>query len=706
MSRMKLVLLLLLALPISLILSSNPASTLSAIASSPSVKDADVAIITGQVTDEIYEYPLYDVDVFLIDPDEPSIEILAATTDFDGSYTITRPISNTWVIKFVPRQSQFNNLYLGEYYDNAITLAEATPITAEVGTVTANINAVLSTKGQISGRVTSAIDGTPIANVTVSSFSASNSQPILTTMTNEQGIYRLTTNTSQQQKLLFTPSHTSKYALEYYNNALTLAEATIVTSQIDRPVYDIDVALVEGGIIKGFVTSSSHIRGLRAPMVQVYNEAGELIQSGYRENYEPLSYYAATNLPAGNYSLIFSAQHHATMQYPISITVQSGKVTENINMRLRKFILTTAIATSPSAPGVIGISFSGDPTPLLTRDSGISWRPLSSSNWIVDTDIFSYADNIVEVSVNTAIAPRGLPGEGTRLIAIVGGMQNYGYLNQGVYRSGDYGEGWASSELQTTSSAKTCEWIGTHHVKISPANPSTLYILNQCAPGVPFALFVSKNGGVTWNDMTMVGGRVLRLSPNIEPSPVVVDRIYAMDEMGKWLQSDDAGQNWTEKSFDIEVLAPDSQNENILHGLSTIQNGADGASTRLGKRSMDGGTTWQEWAEQPCPYASLIQPPKLMAHPTTSNIIFMICNNELTNGLYRSDNGGDNWAKLADGKSQLLAPDYGIPGRILWARDDGLYASDDSGETWYALLPDYRMYVNPLYLPTISTKAN
>jgi hypothetical protein len=93
----------------------------------------------------------------------------------------------------------------------------------------------------------------------------------------------------------------------------------------------------------------------------------------------------------------------------------------------------------------------------------------------------------------------------------------------------------------------------------------------------------------------------------------------------------------------------------------------------------------------------------LLAHPTQTRILFLRCKQ----GLFRSSNAGDNWEKLADTPGQLLAPDYTISGRILWAKDDGLWASTDSGTTWQAIMPGYELIAPraliPLFLPSVST---
>ncbi len=72
-----------------------------------------------------------------------------------------------------------------------------------------------------------------------------------------------------------------------------------------------------------------------------------------------------------------------------------------------------------------------------------------------------------------------------------------------------------------------------------------------------------------------------------------------------------------------------------------------------------------------------------MAHPTKSRILFLLC----SSGLYRSSDAGDHLSLLSSTQEGFLAPDYGVPGRILWARSDGLWASTDDGDHWQLLHP-------------------
>jgi hypothetical protein len=171
--------------------------------------------------------------------------------------------------------------------------------------------------------------------------------------------------------------------------------------------------------------------------------------------------------------------------------------------------------------------------------------------------------------------------------------------------------------------------------------------------------------------------------------------------------SHNSGATWEVLDFPVESLALDAVNADYLYGWSLREYVPESPFqyTRHGRRSTDGGNNWVDWAEQPCPYSFNEEPPQLVAHPTESQILFLRCDGYLTEGIYRSENGGDSWQKLQEQKGQMLVADLGNPGRLLWARDDGLWASADKGESWQLLLDEYALFETPLYLPSVSANT-
>ena len=112
-------------------------------------------------------------------------------------------------------------------------------------------------------------------------------------------------------------------------------------------------------------------------------------------------------------------------------------------------------------------------------------------------------------------------------------------------------------------------------------------------------------------------------------------------------------------------IALDGANTGRIYGVTRTFN--------AGQTSPDGGHTWVPWAS--IPPSVCVQ---LLAHPTTTNILFLRCEA----GLYRSLDGGNSWTQITHIQGDALAPNLGVPGQLLWSHSGCLWASGDTGTTW------------------------
>jgi uncharacterized surface anchored protein len=107
-------------------------------------------------------------------------------TDASGNYSITGLAPGTYYLKTT------NNLaYVNEYYDNVVISGAATAVTVSASTDSANKNFALDFGGTISGRITRALDGGPIAGATLFLFKTISFTNYRTTTTNESGEYSI-----------------------------------------------------------------------------------------------------------------------------------------------------------------------------------------------------------------------------------------------------------------------------------------------------------------------------------------------------------------------------------------------------------------------------------------------------------------------------------------------------------------------------------
>jgi len=315
----------------------------------------------------------------------------------------------------------------------------------------------------------------------------------------------------------------------------------------------------------------------------------------------------------------------------------------------------SSIASSSALPDALFVAFGSTSTPLYSLNGGITWQPVHSTPWADSTN----------APLGVAVAPRHNLAAPVRLIVAASSSAQ---SRVGLYRTGDNGQTWTKISLPHPSQCNEPDEFT--NLVASPADPSRLYVIKTCYdsfdPFYSFAfagVYTSGDDGITWQAIKPDADGVW---PGLVPSPVSGERVYLMDGSGNWHQSDNSGQTWTPRDFPVSLLALDAQNPDYLHG----------ASGDVGRRSVDGGDTWSDWAEQPC--LTTDDGKQLLAHPTLTNVLLMRCGS----GLFHSSNGGDHWTKLSSWHGQWIGADYGNPGRILWARDDGLWASGDEGATW------------------------
>jgi len=341
-------------------------------------------------------------------------------------------------------------------------------------------------------------------------------------------------------------------------------------------------------------------------------------------------------------------------EWPSSGLTQ-GKTQSEYELPLK----VTELATSPALSNVILTSLSGSQIPIYSMHGGTHWKEVETAPWISPG---------TTLPLRVAIAPRTEPFARVRLIVAVPGDDP---SKVGIYRTGDNGQTWAYSPIPIDYRCN--EPLYFDDFVVSPADANRLYLTAYCwdadleGARAFYSVYTSADAGINWQKIR--GSQNAEVWTALATSPIVAGRIYVMNGNGEWYQSEDGGEKWSQKDFPVVGLAADSQNPQWLYGNPC-------------KRSTDSGNTWVNWNECPCPTIS-----KLIAHPTISNTLFILCGT----GLYRSNDGGDHWTKLSSWKGQWMGADYGNPGRILWTRNDGLWATGDQGTTWAQLSDSYHL---------------
>ena len=209
--------------------------------------DAQLAVggsIGGMVTDESGD-PLAGIAVTVGELDNRS-----TSSEADGSYQIRGLAAGSYTVQF---QDLSNGDYLGEWFDDALDQASATPVVVGGGQAVPGIDAQLAVGGSISGTVTDA-NGDPVVavSVTVEGMVVDGSWSGGSAETLADGSYQIRGLAAGSYEVRFGDP-ADRYLTEWYDNAYFYESRTLVVVGDGKAVVGIDAQLSEGGSISGTV---------------------------------------------------------------------------------------------------------------------------------------------------------------------------------------------------------------------------------------------------------------------------------------------------------------------------------------------------------------------------------------------------------------------------------------------------------------------
>jgi Carboxypeptidase regulatory-like domain len=234
------------------------------------------------------------------------------TTNAAGRYSIAGLLSGSYQVQFTPDCGNVGN-YVGVNYRSAVK--------ASAGKTTAGIDATLPTGATISGTVTSAATGKPLAGICVTIFETDNNQNSLfygaSVKTRANGGYVVSRIPAGTFAALFGGGcgNQGSYAPQAYDHAPLYAPSPITVTKPGEAVTGVGAALRPGVTITGTVRGP---RGQRLGGICVVaaasggleSEAGE---GGAEPTAGPTAGFAVTasgtyrlpNLPPGQYQVSF-----------------------------------------------------------------------------------------------------------------------------------------------------------------------------------------------------------------------------------------------------------------------------------------------------------------------------------------------------------------------------------------------------------------
>lgn len=298
-----------------------------------------------------------------------------------------------------------------------------------------------------------------------------------------------------------------------------------------------------------------------------------------------------------------------------------------------------------------------------------------------------------------------------------------GVNNGGVWKTDDYGRTW-----RPIFDAAPTGSVGD--IAVSPSHPDVIYVgtgegLHRPDLSVGDGIFKSVDGGKTWShiglrDVQQVG-RIL-VHPT-DPNIVYVAGMghpYGPNAERGVFRSRDGGASW-EKILYVNVNTganriefdpndPDTLYASLWeHREGPWENARfSGPNSGLYK-SVDGGSTWRKLAAGLPGAAQGLGLTGVGVAPGNSKRVYAVVNAVEGGGIYRSDDGGETWARTSADR-RLWGPDGSYAEIVVHPANENLvfvantaaYRSEDGGKTWTSHKgapggDDYqRMWINPL----------
>jgi photosystem II stability/assembly factor-like uncharacterized protein len=316
----------------------------------------------------------------------------------------------------------------------------------------------------------------------------------------------------------------------------------------------------------------------------------------------------------------------------------------------------------------------------------------------------------------------GSPADPDRLYA----SQSTGWFGQLIQRSDDGGASWnpVGNEFRYDGVPGTHQWYdGTPHpwefarvwhLEPAPTDPDTVYAGVEDA-----ALFLSRDGGATWNELA--GLREHGSGPSWQPGaggmclhtivldPRRTERMYVAISAAGVFRTDDSGATWTPANSGLHSEGiPDGDAEvgHCVHRLAMHPSRPDTLFMQKHwdvMRTDDGADSWREISGNlPTDFGFAIdvhahEPETIYVVPITSDSHHYPPDGRLR--VYRSRTGGDEWEPLTAGLPQrdcyvnvlrdAMAVDALDECGIYFGTTGGqVYASADAGDTWDAIVRD------------------
>jgi hypothetical protein len=265
----------------------------------------------------------------------------------------------------------------------AVSAAALAAVIAAFGFVAGSTSAASADAlGSISGTVTSASSGTPLANASVD-LDLPGGNYVQFGMTDSNGNYTFTGLPPASYVIDFTPNYGDNYAPQWWNNKPTLATATPISLGAGQVLTNVNASLADGATVTGNVQTAGGPGAYFS--VNVVDAAGDYISSGASDSD---GNYSINGLPAGSFTVEFQDISSPTPQW------WNGQT----SLATADFFTTTPDATVSGVNATFGGSASGSV-------SGTVYGPGTGAAGIANLSVLA-------LSPDGSVAAQGVTGDG------------------------------------------------------------------------------------------------------------------------------------------------------------------------------------------------------------------------------------------------------------------------------------------------------
>ena len=303
-----------------------------------------------------------------------------ATTQGDGSYTVTGLVAGSYKVKFVPSQG-----LLSEWWNDSADFTSAATITLASGQSRTGVNAALSAAALISGRVTlpdGVVKTTSSLSVAVVSATSEYSYAGFASVA-EDGSYSLGNIAPGTYKVKFS-AYDLPVVSEWWDDKPDFSSATTVTLKPGQKRTGIDATLATSATISGTVTLPTGVTSSQGGVsVSAYatTDPSRVVSSTVALSNGA---YTLSGLTAGTYAVRFSSYSLPVMpewwddkpdfSSAKPVTLTAGQRREGVNATLTASPTISGTVTLPA-----GASTSGQSVTISAYSTDQYWSPKATA---------------------------------------------------------------------------------------------------------------------------------------------------------------------------------------------------------------------------------------------------------------------------------------------------------------------------------------